>query len=569
MSDRAATQTQTTAALVAKPAPSGILQRKCDCGQHTVAGGECEECKKRRESGVLQRAAASRDPVDSVPPIVHDVLRSPGQPLDSATRAFMEPRFGHDFSGVHVHAHMHAAQSPAEMSARAYTFGQNIVFGAGQLASETSEGQKARPTPITADHDEELTTFPHHRAIARAFGMQDFKAPATLDPSVRRLGAEAVTQNGHVRFDQWPSLEVAAHEAAHVVQSRRTGRRTDVAGADRHAAAVASRVTRGLGAADLLSPSALVSVATPVPLYFVPAGAGPATHTVAVGETLRRIARDVYGAERYANAIHLANPGVVTLSGGVYHVAVGAVLTLPDRPDPADPWVNPYVSALLRNGGAWTRAQAEATLLAFAAESPSVRDTMVAHYLPFNNIPRMLSTLPANSTQAGGAFEHQARDLLQRIQRVGAQADARSQALTSENAMAQAQVNEMIARNRAAARAALGGGTPTTAQVAAQQANQAAQGSIARQTATMRSTRGPVRSPAPICCTRLKAVCTATVAPGMICWSRRPNTYRSISSSRSAWSHMRCAAMSRASCSNVSALGSWRTGGAASSIPIT
>jgi hypothetical protein len=30
-------------------------------------------------------------------PVVQEVLRSPGQPLDPATRAFMEPRFGHDF----------------------------------------------------------------------------------------------------------------------------------------------------------------------------------------------------------------------------------------------------------------------------------------------------------------------------------------------------------------------------------------------------------------------------------------------------------------------------------------
>jgi len=39
-----------------------------------------------------------------VPPIVHDVLRSHGQPLDPETRAFFEPRFGHDFSRVFPHA---------------------------------------------------------------------------------------------------------------------------------------------------------------------------------------------------------------------------------------------------------------------------------------------------------------------------------------------------------------------------------------------------------------------------------------------------------------------------------
>src|SRR2546430_6299517 len=42
--------------------------------------------------------AANPSETSTVPPIVHDVLRSQGQPLDSDTRVFVEPRFGHDFS---------------------------------------------------------------------------------------------------------------------------------------------------------------------------------------------------------------------------------------------------------------------------------------------------------------------------------------------------------------------------------------------------------------------------------------------------------------------------------------
>jgi hypothetical protein len=48
----------------------------------------------------LRRITRYRWQVRQVPPIVHDVLRSPGQPLAAATRAFMEPRFGHDFSRI-------------------------------------------------------------------------------------------------------------------------------------------------------------------------------------------------------------------------------------------------------------------------------------------------------------------------------------------------------------------------------------------------------------------------------------------------------------------------------------
>ncbi len=29
------------------PAQTGFLQRKCACGQHSIAGSECEECRRR------------------------------------------------------------------------------------------------------------------------------------------------------------------------------------------------------------------------------------------------------------------------------------------------------------------------------------------------------------------------------------------------------------------------------------------------------------------------------------------------------------------------------------------
>jgi hypothetical protein len=69
------------------------------------------------------------------------MLRSPGQPLDSATRAFFEPRFGHDFSGVQVHTDARAAESAKAVNALAYTVGSDVVFGAGQYAPDTSGGR--------------------------------------------------------------------------------------------------------------------------------------------------------------------------------------------------------------------------------------------------------------------------------------------------------------------------------------------------------------------------------------------------------------------------------------------
>ena len=55
-------------------------------------------------SGVLQRSAVSNQPVNEAASIVGDVLRSSGQALHPASRAFMAPRFGHDFSQIPVHA---------------------------------------------------------------------------------------------------------------------------------------------------------------------------------------------------------------------------------------------------------------------------------------------------------------------------------------------------------------------------------------------------------------------------------------------------------------------------------
>ena len=127
------------------PLATGILQRKCACGQHTVAGGECAECRNKREA--LQRyplAPEGRgiDRGGGVPPIVHEVLRSPGQPLDPATRAFMESRFGHDFGQVRVHTDERAAESARAVNALAYTVGRDVVFGAGQYETETNEGKR-------------------------------------------------------------------------------------------------------------------------------------------------------------------------------------------------------------------------------------------------------------------------------------------------------------------------------------------------------------------------------------------------------------------------------------------
>jgi hypothetical protein len=77
-----------------------------------------------------------------VPHTVHDVLRSPGRPLDPRTRAFMEPRFGRDFGEVRIHTGANAAASAQAVHALAYTAGYDVVFAHGQFAPETGAGRR-------------------------------------------------------------------------------------------------------------------------------------------------------------------------------------------------------------------------------------------------------------------------------------------------------------------------------------------------------------------------------------------------------------------------------------------
>jgi hypothetical protein len=144
--DRVAEQVMRMAApaATASPAVSGGgagVQHACACG------GSCDDCKKEHhddEHAQVQMKAVGPGTAGGIeaPPIVHEVLRSPGQPLDAGTRAFIEPRFGHDFSKVRVHTDDRAAESARAVGARAYTAGSAVVFGAGEFTPKSEAGQR-------------------------------------------------------------------------------------------------------------------------------------------------------------------------------------------------------------------------------------------------------------------------------------------------------------------------------------------------------------------------------------------------------------------------------------------
>jgi hypothetical protein len=161
--------------------PQPRVQRKCACGGTPGPTGECEECRKKSLS--LQRQSLNAvGPVAGgfAPPIVDDVLRSPARSLDPQTRAFMEPRFGHDFSRVRIHADPGASHAANAVQAQAFTFGSDIVFGSGKFAPSSLAGRKLLAHELT-------------------HVVQQGAAPAAVTHSPTEAAGEGETETGELR----------------------------------------------------------------------------------------------------------------------------------------------------------------------------------------------------------------------------------------------------------------------------------------------------------------------------------------------------------------------------------
>ncbi len=116
------------------PAPTGSAATEPTQPSRNFAASE--------EGRLQQKQAGPQTAVGEAQATVLRVLRAPGQPLDAETRAFMEPRFGHDFGDVRVHSDVAAAQSAQIMGAAAYTAGREVVFAADYFAPGTPAGRR-------------------------------------------------------------------------------------------------------------------------------------------------------------------------------------------------------------------------------------------------------------------------------------------------------------------------------------------------------------------------------------------------------------------------------------------
>jgi outer membrane protein OmpA-like peptidoglycan-associated protein len=78
----------------------------------------------------------------TAPPIVNEVLRTPGKALDPADRVALGVRFHHDFGKVRVHEDSRAAASAKAVDASAYAVGSHVVFDEGKYEPRSARGQQ-------------------------------------------------------------------------------------------------------------------------------------------------------------------------------------------------------------------------------------------------------------------------------------------------------------------------------------------------------------------------------------------------------------------------------------------
>ena len=141
---------------IREPGPGAKLSN-AGRASNTLAQRKCSTCEaepddKSLESSIAVRtkAAVGQTPrVNSEVSAQIDSLRGGGEPLPESSRAFFEPRFGRDLSGVRIHSNAIAAESARTLNALAYTVGQDIVFGAGQYAPAREDGRRLLAHELT------------------------------------------------------------------------------------------------------------------------------------------------------------------------------------------------------------------------------------------------------------------------------------------------------------------------------------------------------------------------------------------------------------------------------------
>lgn len=160
------------------------------------------DCKKEDEKVRRSGSAPLVTPASGA-----DRLGDAGEPLSVSARAFFEPRFGSDFSGVRIHNDGAAHLFARDLGAEAATIGRDIYFAPGRLAPDTSAGCRLLAHELA--HVVQRGTDPGQQVVHRQVlgGLPSAEAPGLSQGAVN-------IANVHLRRGEWQqAIDVVVDEA--------------------------------------------------------------------------------------------------------------------------------------------------------------------------------------------------------------------------------------------------------------------------------------------------------------------------------------------------------------------
>lgn len=112
-----------------------------------------------------------------------DSFRGRGDPLPEPARRYFERQLDYNFGGVRVHHGPDAAESARSLGARAYTWGREIVFGAGEYLPGAGNGRKL----LAHELAHVVQQGPEHTLVQRSALSDLVKVAWTADPTIEGL----------------------------------------------------------------------------------------------------------------------------------------------------------------------------------------------------------------------------------------------------------------------------------------------------------------------------------------------------------------------------------------------
>lgn len=123
--------------------PEPHLQRQLEpsIGAPQEIQRKCSACED--DEALLRKASSTPGGTISstVETGISSLRTTGGVPLDRRTRAFMEPRFGADFSNVRVHANARASSVAQSLKAHAFTVGRDVFFAENSFDPSSIPGR--------------------------------------------------------------------------------------------------------------------------------------------------------------------------------------------------------------------------------------------------------------------------------------------------------------------------------------------------------------------------------------------------------------------------------------------